>query len=78
MLQNKDDRLNILSPLFHLDSRQYRYFEAYRNYLFLVTSFNVTVREIKDGEKAENGRENIVTNKTRDLKFSKISCPSVS
>ena len=38
----------------------------------------VTIREVGEGEQAENGRENIVTNKTRDLKFSKISCPSVS
>ena len=44
----------------------------------------MTVREIGDGEQAENGRENIVTNKIRDLKFcdvskfSKISCPSFS
>ena len=40
-----------------------------------------TTIEISDGEKTENGGENIVTNKIRGLKFcdiSKTSCPSVS
>ena len=42
-------------------------------HLLILISLYVTVREISEGEKTENDRENIVTNKIRDLKFRDIS-----